>query len=50
MKVGIICACDNEIAPFLQTIKETKTTERAMLKFHEGTINGVEVVALFCGI
>lgn len=50
MKVGIICAGDREVAPFLPIIEECKTTEKAMLKFYEGTINGVEVVALFCGV
>ncbi len=50
MRVGIICAGDREVAPFLSIIDECKLTEKAMLKFHEGTINGVEVVALFSGV
>lgn len=44
MRVGIICAGDLELAPFLPVIKNRKTTEKAMLKFYEGTIGGVEVV------
>lgn len=50
MRVGIICAGDREVAPFLPIICECKTTEKAMLKFYEGTISAVEVVVLFSGV
>ena len=50
MRVGIICAGDTELAPFLPVISDCKITEKAMLKFYEGTIDGVEVVALFSGV
>jgi len=50
MRVGIICAGDREVAPFLLVISECKTTEKAMLKFYEGTISNVEVVVLFSGV
>ncbi len=50
MRVGIICAGDREVAPFLPIICESKTTEKAMLKFYEGTISDVEVVVLFSGV
>lgn len=50
MKIGIICASDDELAPFLPIIENCKITEKAMLKFYEGTIYGVEVVALFSGV
>ena len=50
MRIGIICAGDREVAPFLPIIQEAKITEKAMLKFYEGTINGVAVVALFSGV
>ncbi len=50
MKVGIICAGDREVAPFLPIICECKTTEKAMLKFYEGTISDVKVVVLFSGV
>ncbi|MBQ8554332.1 MAG: 5'-methylthioadenosine/adenosylhomocysteine nucleosidase [Clostridia bacterium] len=50
MRVGIICAGDREVAPFLPLIDECKVTEKAMLKFHAGKINGIEVVVLFCGV
>lgn len=50
MRVGIICACDNELAPFLSVMDCDKVSERAKLKFYEGTINHIDVVALFSGV
>ncbi|MBR2950858.1 MAG: 5'-methylthioadenosine/adenosylhomocysteine nucleosidase [Lachnospiraceae bacterium] len=50
MRVGIICAGDREVAPFLPIICECKSTEKAMLKFYEGTISNTEVVVLFSGV
>lgn len=50
MKIGIICASDDELAPFLSAIDHCKVTERAMLKFYEGKIYGMQTVALFSGI
>ena len=50
MRVGIICAGDIEVAPFLPIICECKSTEKAMLKFYEGTISNTEVVVLFSGV
>lgn len=50
MKVGIICAGDTELAPFLPLIKDCKTSEKAMLKFYEGKIENVDVVTLFSGV
>lgn len=50
MKIGIICASDDELAPFLSAIEHCRTMERAMLKFYKGQIYGVKVVALFSGV
>lgn len=50
MKIGIICAGDEELAPFLPLVKECKTIEKAMLKFYVGRIDSIEVVALFSGV
>jgi len=50
MKVGIICAVDIELKPFLPHIKDCKTSKKAMLTFYEGTINSIGVVTLFCGV
>lgn len=49
-KIGIICAGDKEVVPFIPIIDECKITEKAMLKFYEGRIGTVEVVALFSGV
>lgn len=50
MKIGILCAGDTEVAPFISMVKCCKITEKAMLKFYEGKIENVEVVALFSGV
>lgn len=50
MRIGILCAGDREIAPFLTQIKSTAITEKAKLKFHEGRIYGADVVMLFSGV
>ena len=50
MKIGIVCAGDEELEPFLPIIENCKISEKAMLKFYEGIINGIEVVALFSGV
>lgn len=49
-KVGIICASDRELEPFLSHIENCITSERAMLRFYEGTIEGIDIVALYCGV
>ena len=49
MKIGIICAGIDEVEPILKDMEITKTTERAMLKIHEGKLCGIDTVALFCG-
>lgn len=49
-KIGIICAGDEELAPFLSHIENATVTDKAMLKFYEGGINGVQVVALYSGV
>lgn len=49
-RIGIICASDDELEPFLQHIDHDEVTEAAMLKFHQGQIHGIPVVALYCGV
>ena len=39
-KIGIICAGEAEINPVLSYLTNEKTTEKAMLKFYEGQIEG----------
>ncbi len=50
LKVGIICAGDREVDPFIPCIKDCGITDKAMLKFYQGTINGVKIVTLFSGV
>ena len=49
-KIGIICAGDTELEPFLHKIEIIKTTEKAMLKFYEGKIGDVTVIVLYSGV
>lgn len=49
-KIGIVCAGDQEVAPFLRLIDECSVSEKAMLKFYHGKIEDVEIVTLFCGV
>lgn len=49
-KIGIICASDTELNPFLEYIQNYQITEKAMLKFYKGTINSVNVIAVYSGV
>lgn len=49
-KIGILCASDTELAPFLNYIRNYKITEKAMLKFYEGIMKQVDVVAVYSGV
>ena len=50
MKVGIVCAGDREAAPFIPMISDVQTSQKAMLTFYEGTVEGVSVAALYSGV
>lgn len=50
MKIGIICAGDTEFFPFLRYLKNDTVTEKAMLQFHEGTIESLPAVVLYSGV
>lgn len=49
-KIGILCASDDELAPFLTRLGPCRCQERAMLKIYEGSLNGVPVAALYSGV
>lgn len=49
-QIGILCAGDTELAPFLEHMKGQQITEKAMLKFHTGTINHVNAAAVYSGV
>ncbi|MCR5086538.1 MAG: 5'-methylthioadenosine/adenosylhomocysteine nucleosidase [Lachnospiraceae bacterium] len=50
MKIGIICASEDELAPFLDGFQENSVAEKAMLKIHIGKIGVQDVVLLYCGV
>lgn len=49
MKIGIICADIDEVTPIIKEMNVTNIIEKAMLKIHEGTLWGIDTVALYCG-
>lgn len=49
-KSGIICAGDDELKPFLSDLKKIKITEKAMLTFYEGELDGFPAVTLYSGV
>lgn len=50
LKIAILCAGDDEFAPFESMIESRKISEKAMMTFYEGTLEGVPVTALFSGV
>ena len=40
MKIGIICAGDTELEPFLEKLTDESPVDKAMLKFHKSTFAG----------
>ncbi|MCO7121152.1 5'-methylthioadenosine/adenosylhomocysteine nucleosidase [Ihubacter massiliensis] len=50
MKIGILCAGDTEVVPFLRMMKHCKATKKSMLTFYQGQLEDIEVVALFSGV
>ena len=48
-KVGILCACEKEVIPYITNLKNKKTTEYAMHTFYTGKLNDINVVAVFSG-
>lgn len=50
MNVGIICASDEELAPFLKRMELYKTSRRAMLTIYEGNFGGTPAAVLYSGV
>lgn len=48
-KVGILCACEKEVEPYITNLSNKSTTEYAMHTFYTGKINDVDIVAVFSG-
>lgn len=49
-KIGIVCASDEELAPFLKYVEESQVQSKAMLTFHQGQISQVPVVLVYSGV
>lgn len=50
MKIGIIGPSEDEIMPFIDKIYNKKIESFAMLNFHSGEYENIDVVALYCGV
>lgn len=49
-KIGIICASDTELEPFLKQIKITKTIDKTMLKFYQSNFLQFELIVVYSGV
>lgn len=49
-KIGILCASDTELEPFLQQAQITQETEACMLRVYEGNLEGRQVALLYSGV
>ena len=50
MKLGIIGAMEQEVETLLGLLENVKTASKAGSTYHEGTLDGVDVVVVQCGI
>ncbi|RPJ67871.1 5'-methylthioadenosine/adenosylhomocysteine nucleosidase [Alteromonas sediminis] len=50
MKIGILGAMDQEVSLLKQSLENVTVSEYAHLAFYAGTLHGVEVVVVKCGI
>lgn len=48
-KIGILCACEKEVIPYITNLYNINTSEYAMHTFYSGKIKGIDVVAVFSG-
>lgn len=48
-KIGILCACEKEVTPYIANMYDINTSEFAMHTFYSGKIKDVDVVAVFSG-
>ena len=49
-KIGILCASDTELEPFLERLTDKTVTQKSMLSIYEGKYEGTGVVALYSGV
>ena len=50
MRIGILCAGDRELAPFLPMLTEDTVEEKALLTFHVGHLAEMAVTAVYSGV
>ncbi|MBQ3155501.1 MAG: 5'-methylthioadenosine/S-adenosylhomocysteine nucleosidase [Clostridia bacterium] len=50
MKLGILCAGDRELAPFLLMLTEVVRSRKALLTVYEGCLDGLETAMLYSGV
>lgn len=48
-KIGILCACEKELKPYLAVMRDPAATEYAMHTFYSGRIKEMDVVAVYSG-
>lgn len=48
-KIGILCACEKELRPFIPDIVQKAVSEYAMHTFYGGKIKGIDIVAVYSG-
>lgn len=49
-KIGIICASNTELEPFLKQIKITKIINKTMLKFYQSNFVQFELILVYSGV
>lgn len=49
-KIGILCASDTELMPFLKSIHPLRTVKKAMLEFHIGRVGKINVIMVYSGV
>ena len=49
IRIGILCATEKELQPFLYVLENSRSEEYSMHMFHCGIINGMDIVAVFSG-
>ena len=49
-RIGILCAGDADLAPYLTKTEKQPIAEAAMLKFYRGRIKGKEIIAVSSGV
>lgn len=49
-KIGIICAVDRELSPFLEKLQPQALPTQAMLTFYQGSLGDHQLILVRCGV